>query len=356
MSRRRVRSEPDSAAARPDLLAQLRQQVVSVLDELVPQGTQCALVDFPNFSNVGDSAMWLGERALLREARVSIVYVCDVQSFLEEELAERLPMGTILLHGGGNLGDLWPDHQQLRERVISAFPRHRIIQLPQSIHFSVWPNLDRARAVFDAHPDLTLLVRDHRSLQVARKEFQARSVLSPDFAFGITELPGQYLPQHRILWLARNDHEAAGQTLLRLGPGVHLTDWTGDAGADPAWLEQLRATEQDRQAATAGRRLAPDATQALCRAYDRRAELQVLRGCRLLGSGRVVITDRLHGHLICMLLGLPHVLLADRHGKLRNCWDTWTAGWPMAKWADSPQEALDAALSMIGDDASESGA
>jgi exopolysaccharide biosynthesis predicted pyruvyltransferase EpsI len=103
--------------------ARLRQRAQTVLRELVAPGNRCALVDFPTHFNVGDSAMWLGERALLREARVSIA---DLQSFLEDELAERLPKGTILLHGGGNLGDLWPDHQQLRERIINAFPRHRI--------------------------------------------------------------------------------------------------------------------------------------------------------------------------------------------------------------------------------------
>jgi exopolysaccharide biosynthesis predicted pyruvyltransferase EpsI len=296
--------------------ARLRQRAQGVLRKLVAPGERCALVDFLAHRNVGDSAIWLGERALLHEARVSIADVCAIESFSEVELAERLPTGTILLHGGGNLGDLWPHHQRLRERIISAFPRHRIVQLPQSIHFGDRSNLDRARAVFDAHPDLTLLVRDHRSLQVARKEFQARSMLSPDFAFGITEFPGPYLPQHRVLWLARDDHEAASQTPPPLGPGVHLTDWADGQGADPAWLEHVRATERDRYSAVCC--LVPDAMHALFRAYDRYAGLQVLGGCRLLSSGHGVVTDRLHAHVLSLLLGVPHVVLHDRHGKVRS--------------------------------------
>ena len=87
--------------------------------------------------NVGDSAIWLGERTLLRDAGVTVAYACDLQSFSAAELAERVPAGTgtTFVHGGGNLGDLWPRHQVLRERVISAFPNHRIVQLPQSVHF-----------------------------------------------------------------------------------------------------------------------------------------------------------------------------------------------------------------------------
>ncbi len=29
--------------------------------------------------------------------------------------------GPIFLQGGGNLGDLWPNHQAFRERVAAAF-------------------------------------------------------------------------------------------------------------------------------------------------------------------------------------------------------------------------------------------
>jgi hypothetical protein len=36
---------------------------------------------------------------------------------------------------------------------------------------------------------------------------------------------------------------------------------------------------------------------------------QVLRGCRLLGSGHTVVTDRLHAHVLSLPLGF---------------WETWT--------------------------------
>ena len=90
----------------------------------------------------------------------------------------------------------------------------------------------------------------------------------------------------------------------------------------------------------------PDAAE-LCQAYDELARLQVLRGCRLLASGRVVITDRLHGHILSLLLSLPHVVVADRHGKLRGFWETWTSGWERATWACSEREAVERAQHML---------
>ena len=42
----------------------------NVLLSLVSPGEPCVLVDYPNYSNVGDSAIWLGEMRLLRHAGI----------------------------------------------------------------------------------------------------------------------------------------------------------------------------------------------------------------------------------------------------------------------------------------------
>jgi len=39
------------------------------------------------------------------------------------------------------------------------------------------------------------------------------------------------------------------------------------------------------------------------------AGARLRRGCDVLSQGRVVIADRLHGHILSLLLGLPHVLM-----------------------------------------------
>jgi hypothetical protein len=44
----------------------------------------------------------------------------------------------------------------------------------------------------------------------------------------------------------------------------------------------------------------------------------------LLGSGRVVITDRLHGHILCTLLEIPHVVLDNSYGKISRFLDSFT--------------------------------
>ncbi|MGV9266893.1 polysaccharide pyruvyl transferase family protein [Kitasatospora sp. NPDC003701] len=305
--------------------AGLGRRLGDVLGALLAPSSRCALLGFPDYGNVGDSAIWLGARTLLTELGAEVVYTAGHHDFHPAALAERLPSGTILLTGGGNLGDLWPSHQRMREDVIGAFPGHRIIQLPQSVHFGDPAALARARAVFDAHPDLILLLRDGPSLRAARRAFRAPSLLAPDCAFAMNGMPRLGRPERGILWLRRADHESAAQAEPDPDGGVYRTDWVGQEGADAAWAAAALAVRQRIAAASSDvrRTAGGGAVAELAEAQDRHAELQLRRGCRLLGSAEAVVTDRLHGHLLSLLLGLPHVVIDDRHGKVGGYWRTW---------------------------------
>ncbi len=131
-----------------------------ILGLFVSCGDHYALIDFPDHSNVGDSAIWLGEIILLKRLTGNLPsYVSDLHSFDADELVANLPKGVILIHGGGNFGDLWAQHQVFRENIVCLFPDRKIIQLPQSIHFLDSNNLHNAVKIFNNHPDFHLLVR-----------------------------------------------------------------------------------------------------------------------------------------------------------------------------------------------------
>ncbi|MGH9613096.1 MAG: polysaccharide pyruvyl transferase family protein, partial [Bryobacteraceae bacterium] len=146
----------------------------------VPLPQECALLDYPAYPNIGDHMIWLGEVLYLTMVRrVKIRFVGS----LNEPLS--LPSGLpILLSGGGNLGDLWPEHQNFRERIVSQYRNRPIVIMPQTMHFRDQTNLRKAAAAFNAHPDLTILIRDERSLETARQAFgNCRVRLTPDMAF-----------------------------------------------------------------------------------------------------------------------------------------------------------------------------
>lgn len=304
-----------------DLIEDLRQTLITTVAPLMRGARRVALVDFPNYHNVGDSALWLGALRLLEACGIERpVYVCDRGSYDSESLERRLGGdGMIVLSGGGNFGDVWEAHQNLRERVIRDFPHRRILQLPQSIHFESPERLARASAVLDAHPDLTLLVRDARSLAIARGAFRAPAILCPDLALALGRLTRPVRATRPIVWLSRRDREKAPGPVPVPPPGLKPIDWPRTPRTPSAILNRRLS----KRLARSPRRYAwlLDVFESSCR---RVARQRLDRACRLLASGRVVVTDRLHTHILCLLLDIPHYIADNSYGKVRGLHEAWT--------------------------------
>jgi len=279
----------------------------------MPIAGRFALLDYPNHENVGDSAIWSGERAFLKAHGREVVYVADLQSYSESGLRRNLGSeGVILFHGGGNFGDLYPHHQQHRERVIGTFADHPIIQLPQTATFRKDNNAARAREVYARHLNLTLILRDSSSLAYARTHFVNDSALAPDLA-------------------------------LDTATQVAVVDWVGKRSASPYVVaRRIGLLAMGSLHARLPATLSP-LQPWIERSFDELARRRVEYGYRLLRSARVLVTDRLHGHILALLLGVPHVLLNDRYDKVGRFYRTWSFGNPLVKFAATPAEALAAA-------------
>jgi pyruvyl transferase EpsO len=309
-----------------------------------------ALLDFPNHTNVGDQAIWVGSRRLLEGLDVEVAYVADHASYSRRRLRQRVPRGPVLLHGGGSFGDVWPDFQAFRERVVADFPDRRIVMLPQTIEFRDPAALRRAAAVIGAHPDCRLLVRDTTSLAVAEAEFPgARALLAPDTAL-MLELERPAPPETEIVWLSRTDTERQrGGAAEELG--VDAIDWIGHRPGEPGWTRAYQrlhsATWAWGRRARRWPRLWPIAYPAIARGYEALARERLGVGVAMLSRGEVVVTDRLHAHILCVLLDIPHVVVDTGYGKLTRFIDTWTGPAPDLRLAASWTEGAELARALL---------
>ena len=41
----------------------------------------------------------------------------------------------VLIHGGGNWGDVWRGSQEFHLKIIQEYPHNRIIVFPQTVHY-----------------------------------------------------------------------------------------------------------------------------------------------------------------------------------------------------------------------------
>jgi len=315
-----------------------------------------ALVDFPDFGNVGDSAIWIGERQILRHIGIQTSYTCSVDTYDPYVLSRFLKgSGTVLLSGGGNFGDLWPRHQELREDIAKRFPRTRLVQLPQSIHFKSVRNLQEAVSVFAKHDDFHLLIRDRAGLPLAQTISGGRASLSPDAAFQLR--PGRRQPAEvDLLFLLRHDQEGMDYGAIpvrQLGDlRWEAADWPADPltpGHEAGRLRRALKVRARRGRRRIVRGLSARHSTAGVAAWqwDRMAHQRLLGGLQFLQLGRVVITDRLHGHILCLITGIPHVFLDNNYGKVSSFARTWGTESEFARAADSLEEAVGLARHLL---------
>ena len=121
--------------------------------EVMPPSQPVIYLDYPVHDNVGDLLIHQGADAFLNDygytvlGRFSIHDFCRINPTSEppvvfkpsirdlDSLIERHDC-SVALHGGGNLGDLWPHFQMFREMLIARYRNAPIVILPQSVHFA----------------------------------------------------------------------------------------------------------------------------------------------------------------------------------------------------------------------------
>ena len=317
----------------PPLVDELQGRVIEALRSVTRAGEPYALLDFPAHANVGDSAIWLGTVAAIEALGLGPpVYRCDAGTYSRNVLARRIGGGTILLHGGGNFGDVWPLHQHFREKVLADFPETRVVQLPQTVQFESEANAVRCRAAIERHGSFELMVRGEASRAWVSEWLGIDAILVPDMAFGLGRL-GRPAAEVDISVLARRDLErsAANEEATGSSPGVVWGDWLDERQSALLRVENLlRRASEERP-----RRLG-----WLPRPMDAVARMRLRRGLAMLGRGRAVVTDRLHGHILSLLMGIPHVLVDNSYGKNIRFHETWTAGSPLTCRAATLDEGV----------------
>jgi pyruvyl transferase EpsO len=303
-------------------ISRLQRDIDVILTPLVP-GKKCALIDFPNHPNVGDSAIWVGEQIFLSKLGVKPAYVCTTKNRDWNALERAIgPDGTILIHGGGNFGDVWPEHQQLREEVLDRFPDHPVLQMPQTVHFSDPNEADRTAAKIRKHGKFTLAVRDRKSAAFARERLRCTVVLCPDMAFCIGPIEAAASSDQRILLLLRSDKEKKDHSpadAILQSPDLRCTDWLTES------YTETRLRSGGKLFADILRGSAAPTLRGSY--YNALACERLRRGLRQLAAFRYIVSDRLHVHILSTLLGRHHALLDNNYGKLSSFTAAWNTNW-----------------------------
>ncbi len=343
--------------------------------------SECVLLNYPNYCNVGDHLIWLGEVFYLTDiCEAKIKYTAaDISDFSADEMEKEAGKSPIIFHGGGNLGDLWGVHQEFREHIISQYCDRPIVIMPQSIYFASAENLDKAANIFNSHPDLTLFVREQRSYEIALKHFGNCQIFqSTDIAFQLADTP--YLKSYNIeqessiLYHCRYDAElnqSFSDAPIFTLPNIVAYDWIplhldywylrelmlNNLPLSPsamqispvsmqmkganfmAWiLQQLQQTFQSHSVKL----------DSLYNPKMHRTSLGMIHcGIYQFKQHKMIITNRLHGHILCVLLDIPHIFLANSYYKNESFYENWTHQVPFWRFVKNSSDILPIAQELI---------
>ncbi|MFD0965451.1 polysaccharide pyruvyl transferase family protein [Seminibacterium arietis] len=311
-----------------DTLVSLKKELEKISDFIIDK-SDVFYFDYPLHLNVGDLLIYAGTEQFFRDFNINIRLRRCLQSFSINEVKKHIrPNTTLLCHGGGNFGDLYPSIQKLREDLVTNFPNNRIIILPQTAYFSNSKEMERSASVFSSHQYCYLFARDTITFQLMKQKFSNNVFLSPDMAHQLygelsTKIENNLKSQMDTLYFLRKDIESSHietQIKNRLSDLTNIKDW-----------EDL-LTLQDIKYELFCSRLAKIANILNCSYLKNK--VNDMWYCRTLDIIKrmqyiflkydLIITSRLHGHIFSCLLELPNYICDNSYGKNFNYYNQWT--------------------------------
>ncbi|MCR2785371.1 MULTISPECIES: polysaccharide pyruvyl transferase family protein [unclassified Microbacterium] len=307
-----------------DFIDELQRRSFDALTQLHSGVESLVLTDFPDYANIGDSVIALGQAEFWRRAGIQVEATYSWGTIAPAVYDSAT---TVAIQGGGNFGGLYPQHSEHRYRLAERLrPDTLLIQEPQSVHFASESDRGQFARRMASRPQLRLAVRDTASLAEVR-DLVADVTLAPDSVHMLGRLESA-APTREAVYLLRRDDESA----LPPGTGAAAVDWPAMTFADRL-AQRLRRTFFEGAV-----------TRTMNRSTERwfaDAAKRLATGVALLSPGETIVTDRLHAMLIGLQMGRRVIAIDNANGKLTSYAGTWLEDLdlPLAFAADLPTAA-----------------
>ncbi len=288
-----------------------------MLDGLI-QHDKCILLDWPDYCNIGDHMIWLGQKVILKKILgKSVVYESSYQN-CDMDIIRGHRNVPILCSGGGNFGDLYNNHQKFRENIVKNFTERTVIFLPQTIYYGNSDNLIVTKEELSSYDNFYIFARDFDSLKSARTISRKSNVyLGIDSAFAlqviIPRIMSAMKPYRKFpLYLIRQDKESRSSELATEKNAITV-DWIEENSLDDYMtISEVRSVIDDCQ---------------LLDLIDWENEITSLvyfvRAVSLFSRADYVVTDRLHAFILAELMGIRCRFHDNSYGKNSSFYKTW---------------------------------
>ena len=259
-----------------------------------------------DYNNAGDLLIMKAQSEFIKKhahnKKLIIIPLSQTTKYLKNISKNATSKTIIALTGGGNTDDRYTSMERARNQIIKRLAKNgsRIIGFPQTVAYSNTPRgrfySRKAQEAYSRNDNFVFFAREKISFSTAKKLFTNRVELSPDIVLSYTPHGSNARKRRGIGALLRKDGEKAlgiseQKNLLDLisenyGP-VEINDMTSDGFS----CEKINSIIDEK--------------------------------IRFVRSKEVIVTDRLHGMILCCITGTPCVVLSNSNHKIRSTFYDW---------------------------------
>lgn len=304
-------------AGSPDAILKDIKGKLTEISETLDDGRRIIYIDYPLHRNIGDLLINTGTEAFFREHGHTVKRRYNLYD-LPAQIPDVDADDVFVFHGGGNLGDLYPEHLDAMSSVLRRFPNNQVVQFPQTVYFKNDGERERRCAELRAHPRTTVFVRDRRSLDALQEFDVPRVRLIPDMAH---QLYGSLIaqpstPTKDSLYFFRKDVEGGSLPARISRERDSSVDWDDcihlpDRLACAFFIRATRWTKSMGHAVD------------VHRGWYHYRDNMIQSGIQLLSEPATIYTNRLHAMLLGLLLGRQVFWFDNSYGKLSSYVGSW---------------------------------
>lgn len=284
----------------------------------LPQDSRSFVFLAADYGNIGDLAITSAQVSFLRRyaptQHVVRIPISKTRTLLRSVQSQVRADDLITIIGGGNMGGTYSDIEELRQLVIKSFPNNRIVCFPQTLDWDDTAESKKALQnivkTYSQHSDIHVFAREsitHSKLNELFNRYDNVSIgLVPDIVMSATASAlgtSECLEPSGILRCLRDDKEVAlsyeqyiiiDKALANTGYQIEQTDThAGGSQLDEAHCTKLLA--------------------------DKLSQFR---------AAKLVVTDRLHGMILCLLSGTPCLVLPNSNHKISQTYSDWLYNHP----------------------------
>ena len=286
------------------------------------------LTNSPRHGNLGDHALFLGEKKLLEDElpdyKVIELPSGDINVLREWQLRLLFGKLPILIHAGGFLGTIWPYEEEVARKVlkVASHNQNKVIIMPQTVTYSLdeigKKEKAKSKEIYGKLRDISVFVREQMSVEVASELVGSTNV------FCVPDMVVSFLPEYKF----DVNRENLCVFCMRADKEKSLSDSEIDR-----IQENVKALYPDIQIewvdTVVPYSIKPD---------DREDEVKKVM-CKF-ATAKLVITDRLHGMVFAARTGTPCIAFDNSNKKVSHVYE-WIKELEYVKVVESVDELTD---------------